>query len=177
MDTIIRYNYQLRYQHINHQILPTLTLGSTALTIGNFIKYGHSLEAFCDYITVLAECMSFFSNHAIHRRRKSVDCNSASEVTLNYMGRIDTTRLPWNTTRREPCAYFLGVLHTAPKYSLNIKRPRKNYRHFADDIFKCILLNENIWISMKCFFPRVQLTISQSMVVRLPMHICVTRPQ
>ena len=28
-------------------------------------------------------------------------------------------------------------------------RPRKNGRHFADDIFKCIFLNENIWIPIK----------------------------
>ena len=28
-------------------------------------------------------------------------------------------------------------------------RPRQNGRHFADDIFKCIFLNENIRISNK----------------------------
>ena len=28
-------------------------------------------------------------------------------------------------------------------------RPRQNGRHFSDDIFKCIFLNENIWISIK----------------------------
>ena len=28
-------------------------------------------------------------------------------------------------------------------------RPRQNGRHFADDIFKCIFLNENLWISIK----------------------------
>ena len=27
-------------------------------------------------------------------------------------------------------------------------RPRQNGRHFADDIFKCIFLNENVWISI-----------------------------
>ena len=27
--------------------------------------------------------------------------------------------------------------------------PRQNGRNFADDIFKCILLDENIWISNK----------------------------
>ena len=32
---------------------------------------------------------------------------------------------------------------------LNTLRPRQNGRHFPDDIFKCILVNENVWISMK----------------------------
>ena len=29
---------------------------------------------------------------------------------------------------------------------LNTLRPRQNGRHFADDIFKCIFFNENVWI-------------------------------
>ena len=31
----------------------------------------------------------------------------------------------------------------------NTWRPRQNGRYFAEDIFKCIFLNENIWISIK----------------------------
>ena len=31
----------------------------------------------------------------------------------------------------------------------NTLRPRQNGRHFADDIFKCIFLNENVWIPIK----------------------------
>ena len=36
-------------------------------------------------------------------------------------------------------------------------RPRQKGRHFADDIFKCIFVNENVWISIGIslnFFPR-----------------------
>ena len=32
--------------------------------------------------------------------------------------------------------------------SLNTLRPRQDGRYFPDDIFKCIFLNENIWISI-----------------------------
>ena len=32
---------------------------------------------------------------------------------------------------------------------INTLRPRQNGRHFADDIFKCIFLNENVKISVK----------------------------
>ena len=46
----------------------------------------------------------------------------------------------------------------------NIFRPRQNGRNFPDDIFKCIVLNENVWISIKIslkFVPSVRLTIFQ----------------
>ena len=80
----------------------------------------------------------------------------------------------------------------------NTLRPRQNGRHFADDIFKCIFLNESVWIpidiSLK-FVPKgpinnnpalVQIMawrrsgdkpLSEPIMVRLPTHICVTRPQ
>ena len=32
---------------------------------------------------------------------------------------------------------------------INKLRPRQNGRHFADDIFKYIFLNENAWITIK----------------------------
>ena len=81
---------------------------------------------------------------------------------------------------------------------INTLRPRQNGRHFADDIFKWIFLNENVWILIKFslkFVPRgpinnipalVQIMawrrpgdkpLSGPMMVRLPTHICVTRPQ
>ena len=40
---------------------------------------------------------------------------------------------------------------------VNILRTRQNGRHIADDIFKCIFLNENVSISIKVshkFVPR-----------------------
>ena len=77
-------------------------------------------------------------------------------------------------------------------------RPRQDGRHFADDILKCIFLNENarIWlkISLK-FVPKVRINnitalvqimawrrpgdkpLSEPMMTRLPTHICVTRHQ
>ena len=81
---------------------------------------------------------------------------------------------------------------------LNTLRPRQNDRHFPDDIFKWIFLNENVWISINIslkFVPRdpfnniptlVQVMawrrpgvkqLSEPMMVRLPTHICVTWPQ
>ena len=53
------------------------------------------------------------------------------------------------------CQWF-GAEHPASHY-LNTLRPRQNGRHFADDIFKSIFLNENVWIPIKIslkFFPK-----------------------
>ena len=80
----------------------------------------------------------------------------------------------------------------------NSLRPRLNRRPFADDIFKCIFLNENKWIlpriSLK-FVPKVRINnipalvqimawrrpgdkpLSEPKMVSLLTHLCVTRPQ
>ena len=82
--------------------------------------------------------------------------------------------------------------------TFNTLRPGQNGRHVADDIFKCIFLNENVWIPIKIslkFVPKGPINnipamvkimawrrpgdkpLSEPMMVRLPTHICVTRPQ
>ena len=81
---------------------------------------------------------------------------------------------------------------------INTSGPRQNGHHFADNIFKCIFLNENIWISIKIslkFVPKGPINnisalvkkmawrrpgdnpLSEPMTVILLMHIYVTRPQ
>ena len=82
--------------------------------------------------------------------------------------------------------------------AFNALRPRQNGRHFPDDISKCIFLNENVWISINISLKFVlrgpinhiptsvqvmawrrpgDKPLSEPMMVRLPTHICVTRPQ
>ena len=81
---------------------------------------------------------------------------------------------------------------------INTLRPRQDGRHFPDDIFKCIFLNENVWIPIKIslkFVPKVPINdipalvqimawrrkgdkpLYETMMVSLLTHICVTRPQ
>ena len=81
---------------------------------------------------------------------------------------------------------------------VNPLRPKRNEQRFADDIFKRIFFNENVWILIKIslkFVPKgpinsipalVQIMawcrsgnkpLSEPMMVSLPMHICITRPQ
>ena len=79
---------------------------------------------------------------------------------------------------------------------INTLRPRQNGRHIADDIFKRIFFNENVWSSIEIslkFVPKgskipalFQIMawrrpgdkpLSEAMLVSLLTHKCVTRPQ
>ena len=81
---------------------------------------------------------------------------------------------------------------------INTLSPRQDGRRFPDGIFKCIFLNENVWIPIKIsmkFVPKgpiknipalVQIMawrcpgdkpLSEPMMVSLTTHICITRPQ
>ena len=53
-----------------------------------------------------------------------------------------------------PTNHWLELLETSWA-CFNTLRPRQNARHFAIDIFKCILLNENVWILLKISLPFV----------------------
>ena len=93
------------------------------------------------------------------------------------------------------CAIVLMVFIMA---IVNTLRPRQDGRHFADDIFKRIFLNENVWIPIKIslkFVPKSPINnipalvhiiawrrlgdkpLYETMLVSLLTHICVTRPQ
>ena len=57
------------------------------------------------------------------------------------------------------CLYIPDIIYS-PNDIFNTLRPRQNGRYSADDIFKCIFLNENAWISLKIslkFVPKVRI--------------------
>ena len=116
-------------------------------------------------------------------------------------------RLKVSSAKRRPFCLGLNVLNATRTpvtasgmiiTTVNTLRPRQNGRHFADDIFKCIFLNESVWIPIEIslkLVPKgpinnipalVQIMawrrpgdkpLSEPMMVGLPTHICVTRPQ
>ena len=92
------------------------------------------------------------------------------------------------------------ILYIAPQEAniINTLRPRQDGRYFADDVLKCIFLNENVWISLKIPLKLVpsgpinnipalvqimawhrpgDKPLSESMLVFVPTYICVTPPQ
>ena len=92
------------------------------------------------------------------------------------------------------CQWFIRMMGS----HINTFRPRQDGRHFADDIFTCILFKENCCILIKFSLKYVRKgpidnnpalaqimawrrsgdkPLSEPMVVSLLTHICVTRPQ
>ena len=91
---------------------------------------------------------------------------------------------------------LFNMTSSGTRWQFNTLRPKQNGRHFSDDIFKWIFLNENVWISINIslkFVPRrpinniptlVQVMawrrpgdkpLPEPMMVRLPTQICVNR--
>ena len=113
------------------------------------------------------------------------EIDSGGSVTLGVYFFIIVTLIIF------PCSF-------SARYLFNTLRPRWNRRHFADDIFKCILLNETVLISIKIslkFIPKGPINyipalvpimawrrpgdkpLSEPMMIISLTHICVTRPQ
>ena len=109
----------------------------------------------------------------------------------------------WNLTIWAQRFAIMEILHshsnnTAARSPFNTLRPRQNGHHFADDIFKCIFLKEDVWTALKIslkFVPKVRINnipalvqimtwrrpghkpLAEPMMISLLTHICVTRPQ
>ena len=106
--------------------------------------------------------------------------------TIFILKHIGAIQFPWNI-----CSLSCNrICWCSSCRSFNILRARQNGRHFPDDIFKWIFWNGNVWISINIslkFVPRVPINnipifrpgakpLSEPMMVRLPTHICDTRP-
>ena len=63
------------------------------------------------------------------------------QISTGTMSRLDTCLNCWYT--HHPGSSFTSWV------GLNSLRPRQNRRYFADDVFKCNFLNENVWIPIK----------------------------
>ena len=96
--------------------------------------------------------------------------------------------------------YFQFLVHSRCSFTQTLKtlRPRQDGRHFADAIFTCIFFNENCCILNKFSLKYVRKgpivnnpalvqimawrrsgdkPLSEPMMISLPTHICVSRPQ
>ena len=133
-------------------------------------------------------------NHGLGRKIHSILCPNWWAVGCILLGFGRTAPYcPFLSTK-------LDVMDQSDciRFQFNTLRPRQNGRHVSDDIFKCILLKENMSISINIslkFVPKglinnlpalVQIMawrrpgdrpLSEPMMVNLLMHICVARPQ
>ena len=111
----------------------------------------------------------------------------------NYV--IITSCVHWDVPWRHMPSLWAHGLTKISWLSTHWDWVRQNCRHFTDNIFKCIFLNENVWISIK-ISPNVVLTgsnnnipalvqimawqrpgdepLSEEMMVGLLTHICVS---
>ena len=124
-----------------------------------------------------------------------------SVLHLGYKGAMLLARLlsiPVGFKALSDANYLTHELKHWHEVRLNTLRPRRNEQHFADDNFKRIFFNENVWIPIKIslkFVPKgpinnipalVQIIawrrsgdkpLFEPMMVSLPTHICVSQPQ
>ena len=116
-------------------------------------------------------------------------------VILIFFPPMKIYLITWSYTL--PCPIKNCPTYILVPRTVNTLRPGKNGRHFPDDIFNCIFLTENVWISIKISLKVVSKgpinnipslvqimawrrpgdkPLSEPMMVSLPTHICVTRP-
>ena len=72
---------------------------------------------------------------SITQENSFVKCSHSQGTMITYVG----NRAYYNGS-------FIACAYWNPA---NIMRPTQNCRHFADHIFKCIFLKENVWILLK----------------------------
>ena len=136
-----------------------------------------------------------FNYHSVYRLsqwEEALLCNAFTLIINNTVDLCDTYKI-YNATSCLSIFFLSSVM-----CCFNSLRPRQDGRHFPDDIFKCIFLNENVWISIKISLKFVSKgsinniaalvqimawrrpgdkPLSEPMMVSLLTHICVTRPQ
>ena len=117
-----------------------------------------------------------------------------------HLTRMSEALFDWLESMKIDVALMDGIirywfLHRSVGF--NTLRPRQNGRHFADNILKCIFVNENVWISLKIslkFVVKVRVNniaalvqimawrrpsdkpLSEPMMFSLLTHICITGP-
>ena len=107
-----------------------------------------------------------------------------------------SNKIHWLGSNSSGCQRQMWV--NSGEIDLNTLRPRQNGRHFADDIFKCIFVNEIVWIPIEISLKFVSKgsinnypalfqimawrrpgdkPLSEPIMVSSLTHICITRAQ
>ena len=145
-------------------------------------------------------CLVEYRDHSVYapsQWKTALHCNAVS----HWLGAHTEWSLEYKSAKcRIGLSHTVRVSnrHRMQTQGINTLRQRQNGRHFPDDIFKCIFLNENVWISLKISLKfafevwinnitaLVQIIascrpgnkpLSELMMISLLMLICLIQPQ
>ena len=101
--------------------------------------------------------------------------NSMSTKILFSVLWVSAFIISWSQVSVSMGIYFTLVIYDLNsnfENKVNTLRPRQNSCHFAADIFECIFLNENVWISFKISLKFVPMGPFNNIpaLVSLPIH-------
>ena len=93
--------------------------------------------------------ITFF--YKISGHNKTGDCDTEWKILSTLLSQIDTNRLlsMWYLRLVKGRRHIHETTNVYIDIGFNTLRPRQNEQHFADDIFKRIFFNENVWIAIK----------------------------
>ena len=117
---------------------------------------------------------SWRSNHTCHFILPSGQQSPELLTHSAHWATINEGWINWDSTANTTslCLLYMEVVVLYGS-AFNTLRPRQNGRHFADDIFKCIFLNENVWILIKIllkFVPKDPINNIPALVQIMALH-------
>ena len=102
---------------------------------------GQWVREIVKYTSVMPSCSSFI----IERICRALNC-LVSDVMINWPRATLTAWIMAMIILQRRGS--MSIMHGLGTELINTLRPGQNGRHFADDVFKCIFLDENEWISL-----------------------------
>ena len=141
--TLYKCSKQSKYLFYNNLNRASLNI---VIFMGCFIR---EMLSKCCLVRILYSLVLIVRAFALHQiRHHHVSCFSRrwdNRVYLEVMSEIQ--HISWTYITVLFCfTVFIWLILSGYVWSINTLRPRQNYRHFADDIFKCISISQNFWI-------------------------------
>ena len=152
-----------------------------------FIEPMHRNKPNITYLLSSTMHMPTLGSHYLHQRK--YHCGATVEFDISFV-HIEMVQEVENL--------LIHLSYRVSTTTVNTLEPRQNGRHFVEDIFKRMFFNENIWISIEISLKFVSQgpinnipalvqimawrrpgdkPLCEPMMISLPTHICVTRPQ
>ena len=175
---------------LNHVAMEFLHINLTCITIFHVFQYNDIIYTTKNtrYIYIYMVCHILLTTSDFRNISLKLVIIYEISVKMQFNG----------TTLANDNTLIFNYLCLMNHEMINTLKLRKNGHHFADNVFKCIFLNENVWILLQIslkFVPNGPINnipslaqimawrrpgdkpLSEPMMVSLLTHICVARPQ